>query len=65
MPFAVPIGRGQYLAVKPEDATRRRDFPPAQIGDHRSIRGEPTTPPNPTLEQLRRGAPWCWVVCNQ
>ena len=22
-------------------------------------------PAAPTLEQLRRGTPWCWVVCNQ
>ena len=21
--------------------------------------------PNPTLEQLRRGTPWCWVVCER
>jgi hypothetical protein len=21
--------------------------------------------PVPTLEQLRRGTPWCWIVCNQ
>jgi len=23
------------------------------------------TPPAPTLEQLRRGHPWCWVVCER
>jgi hypothetical protein len=23
-----------------------------------------TETPRPTLEQLRRGTPWCWVVCE-
>jgi hypothetical protein len=23
-----------------------------------------TEAPRPTLEQLRRGTPWCWVVCE-
>jgi hypothetical protein len=22
-------------------------------------------PPTPTLEQLRRDCPWCWVVCER
>jgi hypothetical protein len=22
-------------------------------------------PPAPTLEKLRRGTPWCWVVCER
>jgi hypothetical protein len=32
--------------------------------DHRSMKREPTSP-SPTLEQLRRGTPWCWVVCEK
>ena len=24
-----------------------------------------TAPAAPTLEQLRRGTPWCWVVCEK
>jgi hypothetical protein len=24
-----------------------------------------TETPRPTLEQLRRGTPWCWVVCEK
>jgi hypothetical protein len=26
--------------------------------------GMESGPPRPTLEQLRRGSPWCWVVCE-
>ena len=26
--------------------------------------GMKTETPRPTLEQLRRGTPWCWVVCE-
>ena len=28
------------------------------------IAGMETETPRPTLEQLRRGTPWCWVVCE-
>jgi hypothetical protein len=31
--------------------------------DHGSGGMQPA-PPIPTLEQLRRGTPWCWVVCD-
>jgi hypothetical protein len=27
--------------------------------------GMKTAPEAPTLEQLRRGTPWCWVVCER
>ena len=26
--------------------------------------GMKTETPRPTLEQLRRGTPWCWIVCE-
>jgi hypothetical protein len=48
---------------------RRPDAPPslAAVSPARiapSFAGMQTETPRPTLEQLRRGTPWCWVVCE-
>jgi hypothetical protein len=52
---AQDVGAGARLATKPRGCS---------ASANRVKLASMERPPTPTLEQLRRGTPWCWVVCE-